>query len=266
MGNPYLADFLNADGSVRFGGEVTFTDPGNQPGGGGSQPGAAIVRAFPFAFDSAGIQERAAVPIMAVNQGTQTFTVASNQVAGFAPGNNFTVSGSTGNDGLYTIVSAAFGGGSTAVVVVEAIPDGTADGTIAAYAGIAVYTPTINDRWLDAWIEVDTPWDGTTPKGDFGQLSGSAFGVLGDIAGACDMTNVDAPIGGGTSPSNNVVSITDVIIVAANSNQTNRFLPGKFVTADPICVWVTQDGKNNGADSGALQGTGTLCIVTATPA
>lgn len=38
MGNPYLADFLNADGSVRFGGEVTFTDPGNQPGGGGSQP------------------------------------------------------------------------------------------------------------------------------------------------------------------------------------------------------------------------------------
>jgi hypothetical protein len=37
MGNPYLADFLNADGSVRFGGAVTFTDPGNQPGGAGSQ-------------------------------------------------------------------------------------------------------------------------------------------------------------------------------------------------------------------------------------
>lgn len=35
MANPYPADFLNADMSDRFGGFVNFTDPDNQPGGGG---------------------------------------------------------------------------------------------------------------------------------------------------------------------------------------------------------------------------------------
>lgn len=38
MGNPYPADVATADGDVRIGGEITFTDPDNQPGG-GSQPG-----------------------------------------------------------------------------------------------------------------------------------------------------------------------------------------------------------------------------------
>jgi hypothetical protein len=52
--NPYPADILEADGSVRIGGAVNFTDPDNQPGG-GSQPGVAIVRKFPFAFNTAGL-------------------------------------------------------------------------------------------------------------------------------------------------------------------------------------------------------------------
>jgi hypothetical protein len=31
-----------------------------------------------------------------------------------------------------------------------------------------VYTPTIGDVLFDAWIEVRTPWDGTTPLCDYG--------------------------------------------------------------------------------------------------
>lgn len=34
MGNPYPAAFIDGSGTERFGGEVDFTDAGNQPGGG----------------------------------------------------------------------------------------------------------------------------------------------------------------------------------------------------------------------------------------
>lgn len=33
MGNPYRADLDAVDGTVRFSGSITFTDPANQPGG-----------------------------------------------------------------------------------------------------------------------------------------------------------------------------------------------------------------------------------------
>lgn len=54
MANPYPADFLNDDGSVRFSGEVDFTDSQNQPGG-GSQPGVATTIKLPFAYNTAGL-------------------------------------------------------------------------------------------------------------------------------------------------------------------------------------------------------------------
>lgn len=38
MGNPYPIEVADADGVARLQGEATFTDPANQPGGGGSQP------------------------------------------------------------------------------------------------------------------------------------------------------------------------------------------------------------------------------------
>jgi hypothetical protein len=77
MGNPYLADFLNADGSVRFGGEVTFTDPGNQPGGGGSQPYYTRRGRYRW-FDTIYPQVNDA------DGGTFTFTVNGETTAGIA--------------------------------------------------------------------------------------------------------------------------------------------------------------------------------------
>lgn len=59
--NPYPVEIAAAGGGpVKTAGDLTFTDPGNQPGG-GSQPGIAIVRAFPFAFNTAGILTGAAL-------------------------------------------------------------------------------------------------------------------------------------------------------------------------------------------------------------
>lgn len=57
MANPYPVRVQAGDGGpVVVAGELTFTDPGNQPGNGGSQPGAAVWRGpFSFAFDDAGL-------------------------------------------------------------------------------------------------------------------------------------------------------------------------------------------------------------------
>ena len=73
----------------------------------------------------------ATLPITGVNQGTKTFTVAGNATSNFPVTSHFTVSGSTGNDGTYTVVSATFTS-STAIVVVESIPNATVDGDIIA--------------------------------------------------------------------------------------------------------------------------------------
>lgn len=54
MANPYPVSITDSEGESRLSGLANFTDPSNQPGG-GSQPGAAIVRKFPFAFNTPGL-------------------------------------------------------------------------------------------------------------------------------------------------------------------------------------------------------------------
>lgn len=68
--------------------------------------------------------------ITGVNQGTQTFTIAESVASKFVTGTTFAITGSTGNDGIYTCASDATG--TTDIVVVEAIPDDAVDGAIGA--------------------------------------------------------------------------------------------------------------------------------------
>lgn len=69
-------------------------------------------------------------PIIGVNQGSRIFTIAGDQTAWFQPNDVFAVSGSTGNDGSCTVVTAVLNSGNTDITVSEAIPDATADGDI----------------------------------------------------------------------------------------------------------------------------------------
>jgi len=68
--------------------------------------------------------------ITGVNQGSKTFSVASDWSSQLVAGNTITITGSTGNDGDYTVVSATWTGAVTNIVVSEVVPDGTVDGTI----------------------------------------------------------------------------------------------------------------------------------------
>lgn len=73
-----------------------------------------------------------AYPIVAVDQAQRRFEIDEDKTADFAGGDRFEVTGSTGNDGFYTVVSNSYivGTDRTRIVVAEAIPDATADGQI----------------------------------------------------------------------------------------------------------------------------------------
>ncbi len=71
--------------------------------------------------------------VTAVDRAGKKFTIGGNHASDIvAP---VRINGSTGNDGLYTLVSATDAGGNTEIVVAEAIDDATVDGNV--FAGLA---------------------------------------------------------------------------------------------------------------------------------
>lgn len=97
--------------------------------------------------------------IIAVNQGAKTFTVLGDRAALITAAGSITIVRSTGNNGVFTVVSAVFGGVNTVITVVEAVPSGTADGAI-QYSNQETYakvkTVTYSDLIPAVSIEVQT--------------------------------------------------------------------------------------------------------------
>lgn len=141
--------------------------------------------------------------------------------------------------------------------------------------GVAFYTPTIGDILLDAWIEVDTAFDGTTPMADIGDFSNDSGWFAGDnypvdIAVPDDFSAFD--YGGSTLLSQGVASPShasslSLMQVQAPGSFTylQRGVPGKFAAANPIKVVVSQDGKKGGTAVGGTAGAGAVYLVVATP-
>lgn len=71
--------------------------------------------------------------IIAVDISNSKFTIGGNVTEMFSPAAGFNVSGSTGNDGGYTVANASFDNlspSSTTITIVETIADATVDGSI----------------------------------------------------------------------------------------------------------------------------------------
>lgn len=79
------------------------------------------------------IAEYPITAVVSAGPGLGSFTIAGNQTKDFNPGYRFTVTRSTGNNGVYTVVSSVFGA-TTVITVEEAVPNAVADGFIEAYA------------------------------------------------------------------------------------------------------------------------------------
>jgi len=68
--------------------------------------------------------------ILSLSQSDKTFTFAAAAAGRFQAGWQFKIVDSTGNDGVYTIVSSSQTTSSTTVIVEEAIPHSVADGNV----------------------------------------------------------------------------------------------------------------------------------------
>ena len=74
-----------------------------------------------------------------VIQGSKTFKFLGDSTDLFLAGDSIEITGSTGNDGTYTVASSSFATGKTSVVVEEVIPDATADGDILHGDKLAIF-------------------------------------------------------------------------------------------------------------------------------
>jgi hypothetical protein len=186
-----------------------------------------------------------------------------------------TTGGSTGDvltqqaDGSFAPQAA--GGSTPGAAIVRAFP--FAYNSPGILTGYAVYTPTVGDILLDAWIEIDTAWDGTTPLGDFGTFTGH-MGILGQLNFAYDMTTHDIALPNNTSllaglqgGNNSVTSVSasEITTGVQASPPVSQRWQYKFTATDPVQIVVSQDGTNTGADPGSSMGAGVLYLVTCTP-
>jgi len=79
-------------------------------------------------------------PITAVNQGLRRFTVTGPARNSLAGGQTFTVAGSTGNNGIYTVSTVSYSAPNTTITVSEAIPSAVADGNVTNIFGTVQIT------------------------------------------------------------------------------------------------------------------------------
>lgn len=161
--------FRDADGTTRLEGELLATggatgdvltqqaDGTFQPAaGGGSLPQAVVVDSRLFTeVDGAG----PTFAITAANSGTGAFTIVGDHTAALPVGVPFTVSGSTGNDGTYSVASSTFGAGSTVIVTNEGFGDNTADGTIQAPAlYVGTFTLPPGSLYVGGMLRIEESW------------------------------------------------------------------------------------------------------------
>jgi hypothetical protein len=206
------------------------------------------------------------------------------------PGGNWWVYADSAVHTVANLRLASGGGGATNTVQVHklAFQYNSANISTTGAAGFSIYTPTSGDILLDAWVEVNTPWNGTTPNGDIGWSGANGlFAFPFDTGEGLNMTNTELQYPGQSGNNqltgNNLSSLRDISnfynltlgimvvsgtsIVAGTNPLHNgvRLVPFRFTSATPLKIWVTQNGASNGTNPGATQGTGTLFLATATP-
>lgn len=174
-------------------------------------------------------------------------------------------------------------GGRTAGAAIVRGPFAFAFNTAGLNNGVAFYTPTVGDILLDAWIEVDTAFNGTTPRADIGPFLG---GVAGANIGLFGSLNQPIKVGGSfTADTENITgllsNVGNVVNPANAGNEpasgdnlfyaggvptgAQRNVPGKFTSASPWLIVVSQDGSKGGTAVGGSAGAGKVYLVTATP-
>lgn len=134
--------------------------------------------------------------------------------------------------------------------------------------GLTVFTPTAGDILVDCWLEIDTAFNGTTPKVDVGDFVSANTGWFAQAASALDATVADATATSGPLLVDQMTNSghNSSLRAAGDTNSKDRSLPGKFANANPVKLVLTQNGQKGGVATGATQGAGTVFFLTGTPA
>ena len=163
------------------------------------------------------------------------------------------------------------GGGSSVVIEYTYAFDFTSSAALAA--GATVYTPTIGQSLIDAWFEVDAPFDGTTPLADIGTFVGGGTGLFSLFGvAAVDMTQGDVAASENAGLQVSAVGTNDLLqnVISSWYSQLGtppavRTVPLKFTAMNPLQVAVSQDGTKGGAAIDSTQGAAVLHLIVSSP-
>lgn len=218
--------------------------------GGGGASGATDE---PFEFTEA-VGTGPAFPIIAVNQGAGSFTVAGDQRAFFLPnGAGWVVSGSTGNDSGYDPPTEAptYDAETDRTTIISSdgpLSSPVADGSVQAYPTyIAEYDMPANGAIEWVLVESDTPWSTTdnTPYVWAGTEDEPGAFINGMTANGL----IESPTTIAQWPLLTLTSDPDAKTVTAASNAPpTRDGYTRFPAATKIRV-VFQDGRIGGSDT-----------------
>jgi hypothetical protein len=164
-------------------------------------------------------------------------------------------------------------------------------------AGYAFYTPTPGDLLLNAWFEILTAWNGTTPLGDIGYapFTTGPVGLWNYAFGGYQVDMTQAAVQGagptGVGPVSMINGFTELYSLQGVGNAWDALnvpaipstpaaqqqfgfitpvyifpsVPLRFLDATPLSVCVSRTGMTNGASPGSSQGSAILYLTTATP-
>jgi len=131
----------------------------------------------------------AAYNIVAVDTVGESFSIAGDQTAEFAPGVTFEVNGSTGNDGDWVVNMSVFIGGNTLIIVTGDITNAVADGALKAYT-----IPVADELRIVFWDTVTSAFVQTTICTDSlqGQWTNQRCGIAYSTAGEWGVAHIEA--------------------------------------------------------------------------
>lgn len=162
-------------------------------------------------------------------------------------------------------VSASDLGSTAGLPLTHAFPFTYA--TAGLTSGVTIHVPTVGQILVDAWIEVTTAFNGTTPLADIGTFVGSTKGVFGNTVQPVDLSSVDTDgLGGGTGLLGEAVA-TGVVSSLAAVGVTGGFrvAPAKFVAVSPLKLVVSRTGHSGATAIGGSAGAGVVYFTVVTP-
>jgi len=129
--------------------------------------------------------------------------------------------------------------------------------------GLTFYTPTVGDILLEVFVSVDTSFDGMNPFVDVGTGVGTAYGLFSQFEGVPSLLSVDEE-SAGTGIQIGMTGNSSSLLASGGYDGSGR-PEGIITAANPLKVWVSQNGQKGGAAIGGTTGAARLYIVTATP-